>query len=265
MYSKFQLVFKYFNYYLTASNGKGHGIHSPFIFEFITKILNDKEGFFMIEVIETLRKKMIADKTIVAVEDFGAGSSIHKTNQRSISSIAKYAAKSKKYAQLLFRMVKIYRPQTIIEMGTSLGLTTAYLAAGNPKAKIITLEGAKDLAKIARINFGQLDFNHIQLTEGNFDNTLSIILSQLSSVDFSFIDGNHQKEPTERYFRQLLKKVHNDSILIFDDIHWSQEMEEAWKTIQQHESVRCTIDLFFMGIVFFRKEFKEKQHFKIRF
>ncbi|HNR16193.1 MAG TPA: SAM-dependent methyltransferase, partial [Chitinophagaceae bacterium] len=84
-------------------------------------------------------------------------------------------------------------------------------------------------------------------------------------IDFAFIDGNHRQEPTERYFNQLLPKMHHESILVFDDIHWSSEMEQVWKTIKDHPSVRCTVDLFFIGVVFFRDEFREKQHFSIRF
>lgn len=265
MYSKFQLVLKYFQYYLTASNGKGHRIHSPFVFEFITKILNDKTNFPEYDVVEELRKKILTDKALITVEDFGAGSAVNKSNQRTIAAIAKNSVKQKKFGQLLFRMAKEYKPHTILELGTSLGITTSYLAAANPAAKVITLEGAKALAKYAKENFDSLKITNIEIIEENFDKTLSASISALSSVDFAFIDGNHQKAPTENYFRQILDKVHNDSILIFDDIHWSREMEEAWKTIQEDESVRCTIDIFFMGIVFFRQEFKEKQHFKVRF
>ena len=265
MYSKFQLALKYLRYYITSSNGKGHGIHSPFIFEFITKVLNDRTHFQEYDEIEKLRKKLLKYQTIIPIEDFGAGSVVHKTNQRSISSIAKNSVKQKKFGQLLFRMVKYYQPQTILELGTSLGVTTSYLALAKPNADIITLEGSKNILKKAKENFDSLKLSNINTVEGNFENILPAVFSGLSSIDFAFIDGNHQKEPTEKYFRQLLDKVHNDSILIFDDIHWSKGMEEAWMTIQEDESVRCIIDLFFMGIVFFRKEFKGKQNFKIRF
>ena len=265
MYSQLQLSFKYLHYYFTASNSKGHDIHSPFVFEFITKVLNDKTHFPEYDIVEGLRKKLLKDNTAIAVEDFGAGSAIEKTNQRTIASITKNSVKLKKYGQLLFRMVRKYQPQTILELGTSLGITTSYLALVDTNAKVVTLEGSKTILKKAKENFDSLKLSNIETVEGNFEDTLGTVVSELSSVDFCFIDGNHQREPTEKYFRQILDKVHNDSILIFDDIHWSQEMEEAWKTIQQHELVRCTIDLFFMGIVFFKKEFKEKQYFKIRF
>ena len=265
MYSAFQLATKYLQYYLTASNSKGHGIHSPFIFHFITHILNDRQPYDAYEKTERLRNDLLQDHTLLAIEEMGAGSSINKTNQRTIASIARNAAKSKKFGQLLYRMVKSYQPKTILELGTSLGITTSYLSFAIPGAKLITLEGAREIAVVARKNFETLQLQNISIIEGNFDNTLAAVVSGLSTVDFAFIDGNHRREPTERYFSQLVPKTGNDSILIFDDIHWSREMEEAWETIKNHSSVRCTIDLFFIGIVFFRREFTEKQHFVIRF
>lgn len=265
MYSSFQLAAKYFRYYLTASNGKGHGMHSPFVFEFITKVLNDKTIYPDYDKVEALRRKMLNDHTVLTVEDFGAGSLVSKTNERTIASIARNAAKPKKYGQLLYRMVKKYQPQTILELGTSLGITTSYLSLAKPHTNLFTLEGSSQIAKQAAANFGTLELENTKLVGGNFDDTLPSIIRQLSAIDFAFIDGNHRQEPTERYFQQLFPYVNNDSILIFDDIHWSQEMEHAWETIKDDPAVCCSIDLFFIGIIFFRQEFKEKQHFVIRF
>lgn len=265
MYSKGQLLLKYIHYYFTASNGKGHGMHSPFVFEFITKVLNDKTVFPEYEKVESLRNRLLNDHTVLEVEDFGAGSVVDKKTKRSISSIAKNATKPKKFGQLLFRMIKHYRPSTILELGTSLGITTSYLSLAKPEARLITMEGSKEIAEVAKGNFRNLEIRNIEITEGNFDNTLSSVVSGLSTIDFSFIDGNHRQEPTERYFKELLAKTNNDSIFVFDDIHWSSEMEAAWKTIKDNATVSCSIDLFFIGIVFFRKEFKERQHFIIRF
>lgn len=265
MYNHFQLANKFLRYYITASNGKGHGMHSPFIFHFITKILNDKNVYPEYAAVENLRKQSLQEQTVLSVEDFGAGSSISKTNQRSIASIAKNAAKPKKFGQLLFRMVKAYQPQTILELGTSLGITTSYLSLAKSDANLITMEGAKEIADIAKRNFENLKLQNISITEGNFDHTLPAVVHGLSFVDLAFIDGNHRQAPTENYFHLLLPTINNNSILIFDDIHWSLEMEAAWATIKNHSMVTCTVDLFFIGIVFFRPEFHEKQHFSIRF
>jgi len=265
MHSPLQLAAKYFKYRITASNGKGHGMHSPFVFEFITKILNDKAVYPAYEKVEGLRNQLLNDNTVLEVEDFGAGSLIDKKNKRSISSITKNAAKPKKFGQLLFRIVKHYQPKTILELGTSLGITTSYLSVAKTDGRLITMEGSKEIADKAKQNFKTIELKNVELIEGNFDYTLSSVVSGLSSVDFAFIDGNHRQEPTERYFNKLLAKTNNDSILVFDDIHWSSEMEAAWETIKDHEDVRCSIDLFFIGIILFRKEFKEKQQFTIRF
>ena len=265
MYSRFQLLQNYIRYYFTSSNSRGHGMHSPFVFDFITKVLNDKTVFPEYDKVELLRKKLLNDKTVLQVEDFGAGSAVSKTNKRSVASITGNAAKPKKYGQLLYRMIKYYQPENILELGTSLGISSSYLSLAKPDAKMITMEGSMAIANVAKQNFKSGGLNNIELVEGNFNDTLSSVVHRLSSVDFAFIDGNHRQEPTERYFHQLLSKINNDSILVFDDIHWSKEMELAWETIKNNTAVTCSIDLFFIGMVFFRSEFKEKRHFEIRF
>lgn len=265
MYSPFRLAAKYIRYYITASNGKGHGIHSPFVFNFITQVLNDKRVFPAYDAIEKRRHKLLADNRPVEITDFGAGSTAGNNKQKTVASITKNAAKSKKLGQLLFRIAGYYKPATIIELGTSLGLSAAYLAMGNRAAQVITCEGAPAIASLANDNFSLLQINNAAVTVGNFNDTLPVVLSKQMAVDLAFIDGNHRKEPTLRYFEALLQKVNKTGILIFDDIHWSREMEDAWQTIKEHPGSMLTIDLFFLGLVFFDPGFKVKQHFVIRF
>jgi Predicted O-methyltransferase len=265
MYSPFKLARKFISYYVTASNGKGHGVHSPFVFNFIKNVLNDKRKYEVYSSIEKVREELLHDKRVIEVEDLGAGSLAVPHKQKKVSDIARAFLKSKKFAQLLFRIIEYYKPQIIIELGTSLGVTSAYIATGHKAADVYTLEGSKNVAAIAEENFKKLHLENIKLIWGNFDDTLPILLSQISNVNLAFVDGNHRKIPTVNYFQQLLQSINDQSILIFDDIHWSAEMEEAWKEIQQHSSVTLTIDLFFIGLVFFKKDFKAKQHFVIRF
>ena len=265
MYSALRLSQKYAHYYLTAANGKGHGVHSPFVFDFITRVLNDKTPYPEYKKVESLRRRLKKDATQLQLEDMGAGSASNAGSRRSVSSIARHAVKPKKYAQLLFRMARYYQPEEILELGTSLGLTTAYFSLAAPGGRVITLEGAAAVAACAKRNFEELGLTNITLLPGNFDDTLQPAVEQFSSPGLIFIDGNHRKEPTIRYFEQLLKSVHNNSILIFDDIHWSREMEDAWGQIRRHPAVQCTIDLFFIGIVFINPNFKIPQHFTIRF
>ena len=265
VYNSFQLTFKYLHYLATASNGKGHGIHSPFIYRFIKEVLNDRSQYEAYGKVEKLRQKLLNDKLLVNVNDFGAGSSVNKNERRSISSIAKNSAKSKKYGQLLFRMVKFYQPATILELGTSLGITSSYLALANTAAKFLTIEGSKEIASVAKQNFESLKIHNADSLVGNFDQVLNGIVNGLPSIDFVFIDGNHRKEPVLKYFQQLSSKININSIIVFDDIHWSREMEVAWEEIRKLPSVLCSVDLFFAGIIFFNPAFREKQQFKIRF
>jgi len=265
MYGHFTLALKYLRYLITAANGKGHGVHSPFVFEFITRVLNDNRRFYAFDGIEKIRTQLLSNHTLIEIQDFGAGSRVAKNNSRKICDVAKSSLKPAKYSQLLFRMIDYYGPKQIIELGTSLGITTAYLASANPAAKVTTFEGSNAIAKIAGHNHQLLGLTNIDLIEGNFDKELPRWLAQNKKVDFAFIDGNHALKPTMAYFEALLDVVEDHSILVFDDIHWSKEMEEAWAQISAHPSVTLSIDLFFIGVVFFRKEFAQKQQVSIRF
>lgn len=265
MYSPLQLVIKYVNYYFTASNGRGHGIHSPFVFELVRKVFIDKHEYEDYKTIELLRKGLLQNNTFLQVEDFGAGSRAGLTKQRSVQQIAESSLKKPKYAQLLYRLVKYLQPNQVLELGTSLGITTCYLAAAKIDAAVLTMEGSIEIASLAEQNFNQLQLKNVTLVTGNFDEILKPAIDQLSAINFAFIDGNHRKAPTLHYFHQLLTKGNAQSLFIFDDIHWSKEMEEAWEEIKKHPSVTLTIDLFFVGLVFFRKEQLEKEHFVIRF
>jgi predicted O-methyltransferase YrrM len=246
-------------------NGKGHGIHSPFVFDFVKNILNDRKTINCAKDIESRRQFLLNWKEIIEVEDFGAGSSIIKKNKRSIHRIAATSLKPKKYAQLIHRIIAYYKPKQIIEIGTSFGITTAYIAKANPIGIVNTFEGSASIANIAYTNFYALQVNNVTLHQGEFSRTLPVVLNGLDGIDFAFIDGNHQKNSTLQYFELLLHKSSNNTIFIFDDIHWSAGMESAWSEIKNHPQVQLTIDLFFIGLVFLKKEFKEAQHFTIRF
>jgi len=265
LFNRFQLAKKFLNYYLTASSGKGHGIHSPFVFDFIHNVLRDKKNYACYPVIETARSKLLKQKGLIDVEDPGAGSAVINTHKRAVADIAGSSLKPAKYARLLYRMVNYYRPKKILELGTSFGVTTAYLAAGNAGAKVFTVEGSATIADIAQKTFNRLAIENIELIRGDFYSVLPRLLEKAGVIDLAFIDGHHCKEPTLNYWKQVLAHSSSSTILIFDDIHWSTGMEEAWTEIKHHESVTLTIDLFFIGIVFINPDFKIRQHFTIRF
>ena len=239
-----------------------HGIHSPFVFQLHQNILNDTSNFYAFEEIESIRAKLLLSDKVIEVKDLGAGSQFNKSNKRSISSIAKHASKKPKEAQLLFRLVQEYQPKTILELGTSLGISTAYMAKAASSAKIISMEGCPQTSKVAELNLKKLNIQNVSVINGPFDEHLKETLSQLKSVDFLFIDGNHTKEATLSYFNLCLPFLNEQSIIVFDDIYWSKGMLEAWKNICAHKSISVSIDLFEMGIVFFKKD-QAKEHFTI--
>jgi predicted O-methyltransferase YrrM len=228
-------------------------------------VLNDRHNPEAFHKIENLRKSLLKNKERIVVEDFGAGSSLDSTNARRISDITRHAAKPAKYGRLLYRMIDHFHCGQVLELGTSLGLSTAYMASHPSVEHITTLEGAALVAARAKQNLESLSISKVDIITGNFDTTLEMALKKNLKPDLVFFDGNHRKEPTLRYFRQCLSTADENSIFVFDDIHWSAEMEDAWREICQDDAVTCSIDLFFVGIVFFRKEFREKQAFTIRY
>jgi predicted O-methyltransferase YrrM len=255
-------LFAYIKYYLQASSK--HDIHSPFVFELLTTVIENKDQDPAFIEIEKLRKALRASIREIDLQDLGAGSSVMKGRRRKISEIVRYSAKSPKYAQLLFRLAAHFQPAEILELGTSLGISSLYLALGNTKANVRTLEGSAALAEMAKENFEKLHVKNIGVIEGNFDDTLPAYIRTVNKLDLVFFDGNHRKEPTLDYFRMCLTKKHSGSLFIFDDIHWSEEMAEAWEEIKANPEVSISIDLHQLGLVFFRTG-KEKQHFTIRF
>lgn len=248
--------FKYFHY-------KGSGIHSPFIFHLITQVIRKKKHENCFEDIEDERKKLLKNRQTITVQDYGLGSQILKNPEKRVSDIAKYSLKPKKQAQLLFRLISHMNAQHILELGTSLGITTSYLASASSKSKVITLEGCPKISKLAQQTFSNLKLNNIELITGEFDLTLKNTLSTLNKVDFVFFDGNHKGEATQNYFKTCLPYIGNNTIFVFDDIHLSEDMEQAWNQIKANKTVKVTIDLFHMGIVLFKEELS-KQNFSVR-
>jgi len=255
--------FKSFLSFLFTSTNQ-HGIHSPFVYDLATNCFyaNQKKYNEQFSKIKNYRNSLLRNSQVINITDFGAGSRVFKSNDRKVSDIAKNAGISKKRARLLIRVIQYFNPNHILEVGTSLGIGTASLSLGNPNSKIITLEGCPETAKIANEQFNKFNLNNIKVEIGNFESSLPKVLLD-KKYDLIYFDGNHQKKATIHYFEQCLHTIHNDSIFIFDDIHWSKGMEEAWNYIKDHKKITVSIDTFQWGFVFFRKE-QRKEHFVIR-
>ncbi|WP_162126123.1 O-methyltransferase [Flavobacterium phycosphaerae] len=256
----FHIVKSYLNFLWHSKNE--HGVHSPFVFSLVTKCFYDKKEYAEYALLKNYRNTLLQNKNTIEVTDFGAGSRVFKSNTRAINQIAKNAGISKKRAELLFRITNYFKPENILEIGTSLGLATSALSLGNPKAKIITLEGCQNTSAIAQKQFENLTLK-AEFIVAEFSTYLKPFDFRLSTFDLIYFDGNHSKQATLDYFELLLPTITNETVWIFDDIHWSKDMEEAWKTIKNHPKVTVTIDTFQWGLVFFRKE-QPKEHFVIR-
>ncbi len=261
---KLKFILKYLRYKLTAKHRKGFDIHSPFLYHFVSEILYGNKYFYAYDQIAELRYDLLDCDEEISVKDFGAGSNIMKSNRRRIKDIAKHSAISEKFGEMLFRLIEHYKPQTILELGTSLGIGTLYLATPSEKATVYTIEGCPETAKKAIQNFDELNIRNINLITGNINDELQNLLKKIDKLDLVYFDGNHQKNATLNYFYQCLEKANNDTVFYFDDIHWSAGMEDAWKEIKKEKKVTLTIDLFFSGIVFFKQELS-KENFTIKF
>jgi predicted O-methyltransferase YrrM len=260
-----KLLKSYINFIWNSKNE--HGVHSPFVFDLVTKCFYDKTKFPEYTVLKQYRNSLLANKNTIEVTDFGAGSRVFKSNTRQISKIAQTAGITPKRAKLLFRIVNYFQPESILEIGTSLGLATSALSLGNTSSKLITLEGCPNTMAVAekmfQVSSFKLPSNKVNFITTEFTSYLKNFQLQSSNFQFIYFDGNHSEKATLEYFELLLPTITNDSVWIFDDIHWSEEMENAWEIIKKHPKVKVTIDTFQWGIVFFRAE-QEKEHFVIR-
>jgi predicted O-methyltransferase YrrM len=253
----------FLSYNLRRPHNNGHGIHSPFLFDFVTKAVYVKVSeHHKVSGIEKFRNKLLESDEIIKIEEFGAGSGRLAHRERKICDIVRISSTTPKYGQLLYRIAGYFKPSVILELGTCLGLGTMYLASGNENAKIFTIEGSKKLMQKAQENFRHNNFTNIIARQGNFDEVLPVLLNEIGKIDLLFIDGNHRKDATLQYFNTCIPYLHKDSVVIFDDIRWSDEMFEAWLDICGNTKVFLSLDFFRMGVVFLKDKLK-KQHFEI--
>jgi predicted O-methyltransferase YrrM len=252
-------VLSYIWHWLAAVNQ--HSLHSPFLFNFYTNTLKRKaisEGF---DAIEQIRSQLINSKEKITVEQFGADSKVNNELVRPVAAIAKQGITSASISKLLFNIINDFECKSIIELGTSFGINSMYMAT-NAQARLYSLEGCKNTAKLAQKNFDKLDYSNIELIIGNIDETLpKFIHDNTVKIDFVFMDANHKLRPTINYFEQIIKLCHEQSIIIIDDIYWSGEMTKAWEILRDHQQVTTSVDLYDLGILFLRPEL-EKTHFK---
>lgn len=260
--STLSFVYRFCSYYLKATNR--HGLQAPFAFQLNEFVFKQDRHYDLLKPIEKLRRKLKNDRRKIKVLDFGAGFGGHVFKELSVSYIAKNSAKSPRYARMLFRLVNYLKPLTIVELGTSLGISALYQAAGNSSAKIFTLEGCPETARIAQENFNQFPQYKIELLVGSFEKSLPTLLEKVVEIDLLFIDGHHQLQPTLQYIEMCLPRLSKDAIIVLDDINWSDEMRQTWQQLIADKRYSLSIDIFMMGILFVSKDLS-KENFVLRY
>ena len=255
-------ILRYLWHWLTAVNE--HSLHSPFLFNLYTKTIKKQVVLEDFNAIEQVRQQLIHSKEKITVNQLGANSKVNNQLVRPISAIARKGITSAAINKLLFKLIRDFECKHIIELGTSFGINTMYMAT-NSQVKVYSFEGCQNTAGIARKHFDELGYSNIELIIGNIDETLPQFIHQsMAKIDLVFMDANHKLEPTLNYFNQLLKLCHNQSIIIIDDIYWSPEMTKAWQKLKDHPQVTTSVDLYELGLLFFRPEL-EKAHFRLMF
>jgi len=264
MISRINYAVKNIKYLIFAGHKKGHGIHSPFLYNLVKGVFNKKDINPELQKVLEFYKTINASDELVEFENSGAGSAYGIKKSLTLSQIIHRSGISIKYGKLLFNLVNHFKPETILELGTSVGISSAFIGSAAKEARFITIDASETKLNKAKELSENLGLKNIRFVKGDFDEVLESVLLNTSKLDFVFIDGNHKKEPTLKYFEQCLNKSHNNSVFIFDDIHWSDDMEKAWDEIKRNPKVRVSIDIFRMGIIFFCTELSY-QHYVIKF
>lgn len=252
--NKLHQIIHYIKHQLQAGNA--HALHSPFVYDLYTRVISMHKNYYCFSNIEALRLKLASDNSSFEKEEFGTG----KNKIVHVNEVLQRAVKPRKQAQLLFRLINYFHSKNILEIGTSLGITTAYLASVDSSSRVLTLEGCTNTLSVAKNNFDLLRLKNITCLAGDFSNTLPQALNTLSTVDFVFFDGNHQYQASMDYFERCLTHAHEQSVFVFDDIYWSEGMTRAWKEIIQHPKVSVSIDLYHVGLIFFRSNINKQHH-----
>ncbi len=259
MISRLIYSLKYLRYIFFAKHKKGHGIHSPFLFNLIKNVFNNKRIPEELKRVIALHKKLKKSKDKIEFNEIGAGSKYRNGHKISIGKLVKRSSVSEKYGILLYQLIQYFNIKDIIEIGSSVGVSSLYLGQANKKSHFKSIEGVDEKINIAIKNAKTLNLQ-TEFILGDFNTILNDVVNSFDKLDLVFFDGNHTKESTLNYFNICLQKAHNNTIFIFDDIHWSREMEKAWNEIKKNKKVRLCIDIFRMGLIFFKKELSYEKY-----
>ncbi len=234
-----------------------HSVHSPYFYDLYTKLVRRKHRNGL-PVLEDLRRDLESNKTVLDVEDFGSGGN-GATRKRTIQEIARTSLTPYKWSTFFQDLLYFNNSKRVVELGTSLGLTTLYLAA-KADAMVYTFEGSHAIANVAMTNFEWAGKKNVKVIEGNLDQTLHRFLEPTDKIDFVLMDANHRYVPTLEYYKLLTRRLKSTSLVVIDDIHRSEEMEKAWDEIRKDTLVYGSVDLYRCGLLCFDPALN-KQHY----
>lgn len=258
------LSLKYLRHWTVSGYRNGHGIHSPFLYDLVRNVLFNKAGTAVPEEILQWHRRLAHSKTYLEIHDQGAGSRITTAKRRKVSSLVKHASVTTRQGALLYRLCSWYRPGTVLEFGSGLGISTAYLAAGSVNTRIITVEGSPEKHACAVENFPDELSGRVDFVQGSFDDHFKMMLNRAGERTIIFIDGDHRYRSTIDKVMAFLNKELQETMIILDDIYWSADMERAWKECLMDERVALSLDLFHFGILI-RRPAISRQHIKVNF
>jgi len=263
MIQRIRFTLKFISYLILSKHKKGHGIHSPFLYNLISKVFNNSDYDENLNRVFIIYNRFRKSKQLIEFEDFGAGSKYSGNTKSLLRDIIRNSSVNQKYGKLLYKLNRYFKCKYILELGSSVGISSAFIAQANKNAHFTSIEGSRNKLTIAKQIAQELNQN-TKFIEGNIDHKLDEVLQEFEKIDFVYFDGNHTNKSTLSYFNSCLPKVHNNSVFVFDDIHWSKEMEEAWEEIKHNKKVKLSVDLYRMGLIFFKKELS-KEHYVIKF
>ena len=235
----------------------GFGVHSPFVFSLITKVIEEKCSYYSFHDIELIRKQLLfRDEPITYPDRKHNG----KIRRRTIGEVVRREAIKPKHGALLFRLTNYFKPQNILQLGPAMGLSTLYLTSYTSGLNCTALENVPEFVPIAQISFEKAARNPIDLRVGNYKELLPRALEDMGKVDLVFLNTTYEQQNNLWLFIECLKHVHDDTILVFEGIKTSHRMRNFWKKVCAHPAVTVTIDLYSMGIVFFNPKLHKRNY-----
>jgi len=250
----------YLRYAYRAKNA--HRVHSPFVFDLYSKHLLNPAACNTLDSLEELRTTLLKNTSPIHTTPLGAPSKTIKTNITSVSEIVKGSVITAKWSRILFRLIQALQPNSILELGSSIGFSSVLLHKAAPNAKIHTIEGQLEVSAFAKTFIQQHTSKNVQLHAGVFEHILPKVCVEHGPFDFVYLDGDHRSQALIHNIKTLLPHLSSNACILIDDIHWSSDMEKAWRNLYSNSRFMLSIDLFRMGLLFCGHR-RVKEHFTL--